>query len=133
MFFDSGFGFDFIFPTFFVVILIGFVVVFGIIISRFVQEARERRQNNNSPVLTVAAIVAAKRADVSYYHHHRPMNTDNMQNMNYSTTTYYATFQVPSGDRMELRVQDNEYGLLVEGDTGNLTFQGTRYLDFQRG
>lgn len=131
MFFDSGFGFDFIFPTFFVVILIGFVVVFGIIISRFVQEARERRQNNNSPVLTVAASVVAKRADVSYYHH-RPMNMDNMQNMNYSTTTYYATFQVPSGDRMELRVQDNEYGLLVEGDTGNLTFQGTRYLDFQR-
>ena len=131
MFFDSGFGFDFIFPTFFVVILIGFVVVFGIIISRFVQEARERRQNNNSPVLTVAASVVAKRADVSYYH--RSMNTDNMQNMNYSTTTYYVTFQVPSGDRMELRVQDNEYGLLVEGDTGNLTFQGTRYLDFQRG
>ena len=130
MFFDSGFGFDFIFPTFFVVILIGFVVVFGIIISRFVQEAHERRQNNNSPVLTVAASVVAKRADVSYYH--RAMNTDNMQNMNYSTTTYYATFQVPSGDRMELRVQDNEYGLLVEGDTGNLTFQGTRYLDFQR-
>ena len=130
MFFDSGFGFNYIFPTFFVVILIGFVVVFGIIISRFVQEARERRQNNGSPVLTVEASVVAKRADVSYYH--RAMNNDNMQNMNYSTTTYYVTFQVPSGDRMELHVQDNEYGLLVEGDTGSLTFQGTRYLGFQR-
>ena len=130
MFFDSGFGFNYIFPTFFVVILIGFVVVFGIIISRFVRDARERRQNNSSPVLTVAASVVAKRADVSYYHH--SMNNDNMQNMNYSTTTYYVTFQVPSGDRMELRVQDNEYGLLVEGDVGSLTFQGTRYIGFQR-
>ena len=111
-------------------ILIGFVVVFGIIISRFVQEARERRQNNGSPVLTVEASVVTKRADVSYYH--RAMNNDNMQNMNYSTTTYYVTFQVPSGDRMELHVQDNEYGLLVEGDAGSLTFQGTRYLGFQR-
>lgn len=133
MFFDSGFGFNYIFPTVFVVIMIGFVVVFGIIISRFVQDARERRQNNSSPVLTVEASVVAKRADVSYHHHSANMdNMQNMQNMNYSTTTYYVTFQVPSGDRMELHVLDNEYGLLVEGDAGNLTFQGTRYLGFQR-
>ena len=26
----------------------------------------------------------------------------------------------------------SQYGLLVEGDRGNLTFQGTRYLGFQR-
>jgi len=25
-----------------------------------------------------------------------------------------------------------EYGMLVEGDKGNLTFQGTRYLGFER-
>ena len=29
---------------------------------------------------------------------------------------------------MEFSVSGREYGLLVEGDTGRLTFQGTRYL-----
>lgn len=49
-----------------------------------------------------------------------------------SNTFYYATFQVESGDRMELHVPRNEYGMLVEGDNGRLTFQGTRYLGFER-
>ncbi|MEG2144477.1 MAG: DUF2500 domain-containing protein, partial [Oscillospiraceae bacterium] len=37
-----------------------------------------------------------------------------------------------SGDRMEFSVSDQEYGLLAENDMGVLTFQGTRYLGFQR-
>ena len=49
-----------------------------------------------------------------------------------SSTTYYATFQVESGDRMELRLSGAEYGMLAEGDRGRLTFQGTRYLSFER-
>ena len=48
------------------------------------------------------------------------------------STTYYVTFQVESGDRMELHVTGQEFGLLVEGDQGKLTFQGTRYLGFER-
>jgi len=35
-------------------------------------------------------------------------------------------------DRIELCVSGTEYGMLVEGDTGRLTFQGTRYLSFER-
>jgi hypothetical protein len=33
---------------------------------------------------------------------------------------------------MELQVDGSEYGMLVEGDQGRLTFQGTRYLGFER-
>ena len=47
-------------------------------------------------------------------------------------TSYYVTFQVESGDRMEFEISDMEYGMLAEGDSGELTFQGTRYLNFQR-
>lgn len=42
------------------------------------------------------------------------------------------TFQVDSGDRIELSVSGSEYGVLAEGDKGQLTFQGTRYLTFDR-
>ena len=41
-------------------------------------------------------------------------------------------FQVESGDRMELTVSGSDYGYLVEGDHGKLTFQGTRFLGFER-
>ena len=34
--------------------------------------------------------------------------------------------------RMEFHVSGLEYGMLAEGDTGRLTFQGTRYLSFER-
>ena len=33
---------------------------------------------------------------------------------------------------MEFHVSGLEYGMLAEGDTGSLTFQGTRYLSFER-
>jgi hypothetical protein len=49
-----------------------------------------------------------------------------------TSTSYYVTFEVESGDRMELHVEGHEYGLLVEGDKGDLSFQGTRYLGFVR-
>ena len=47
-------------------------------------------------------------------------------------TSYYVTFQVESGDRMEFEVDGSDYGLLVQGDIGKLSFQGTRYLGFER-
>jgi len=81
----------------------------------------------------VDAKVVTKRSDVSYRHNmNTNNNTNNMMNMGYSSTTYYITFEVQSGDRMEFNVQDSEYGMLTEGDKGNLTFQGTRYLSYVR-
>ena len=53
-------------------------------------------------------------------------------NYGYHTTMYYVTFQVDSGDRIELNLNGNEYGMLIEGDKGKLSFQGTRYLGFMR-
>lgn len=35
-----------------------------------------------------------------------------------------------SGDLIEFVVHGREYGMLAEGDCGELTFQGTRYIDF---
>jgi Protein of unknown function (DUF2500). len=112
-----------------VLVVLGFVFVFTAIIVRSVQGARQWNRNNNSPVLTVDAIVVTKRSDVSYYHHNT--GTDNMHHTS-SSTSYFVTFEVSSGDRMEFEVHDKEYGLLVEQDTGKLTFQGTRYLGFER-
>ncbi len=110
-----------------VIVGIGFVFVFGTIIVRVIRGATQWKKNNASPILTVEAKLVTKRSDVKHYH----TGTDNMHHMS-SSTTYYATFEVDSGDRMEFEVRDTEYGMLVENDTGMLTFQGTRYLGFER-
>jgi hypothetical protein len=123
-------GFDImfsIFPIFFVIV---FVLIISVIIATIIKGATQWKRNNDSPILTVDAAVVTKRSDVSYYHHDTGMD-NNMHHMS-SSTTYYVTFEVASGDRLEFAVSDTEYGLLVEHDMGKLTFQGTRYLGFQR-
>ncbi|NJD03507.1 MAG: DUF2500 domain-containing protein [Ruminiclostridium sp.] len=125
----GGFG-DIMFSIVPVIIIIGFVFVFGTIIVRSIQGATQWKRNNESPVLTVGASVVTKRADVHNYHHHNS-EADNMHYMS-SSTKYYVTFEVTSGDRLEFEIRDTEYGMLVENDIGMLTFQGTRYLGFER-
>lgn len=49
-----------------------------------------------------------------------------------ASTDYFVTFEVESGERIEFKVSVTEYGILVEGDNGELAFQGTRYLGFTR-
>lgn len=110
---------------------IGFVVILAMMIVRSIQSAKQWKSNNASPVLTVDAKVTAKRTDVSYHTHQAGAN-DMGGASSFHTSTYYATFEVAGGDRMEFRVRDTEYGMLAENDTGKLTFQGTRYLGFER-
>ncbi|MFQ8799898.1 MAG: DUF2500 domain-containing protein [Dysosmobacter sp.] len=114
-------GFDVTFSIMRIMVPVIFVLVFGIIIVTMVRGVGEWNKNNQSPKLTVPVTVVAKRSDV-----HRGIETM------HTFTSYYVTFQVESGDRMEFEVSDMEYGMLAEGDSGELTFQGTRYLNFQR-
>ena len=116
-----GFGF---FTMFELMFFLMFFLVFGVIVFTFIKGIGEWNKNNNSPRLSVDATVVAKRNQVHYHHHNNGAST--------RSTTYYVTFQVDSGDRMELRVSGQEFGLLVEGDFGTLTFQGTRYISFVR-
>ena len=120
-----GFGFD-LFPIMFSLV---FFLVIGTFIVIAVKGIREWNKNNHSPRLTVPATVVAKRTNVSHHHHNH--GGTGMHHTTHSTT-YYVTFQVESGDRMELHVAGHEFGMLIEGDRGNLSFQGTRYLGFER-
>ena len=108
---------DLIFDIFPILFLLFFGLIFGTIVSTMIKNGKQNRENNNSPRLTSEATVVTKRTKVWGDH---------------SRTTYFATFQFESGDRLELQLQGHEYGLLIEGDKGRLTFQGTRYLGFER-
>ena len=113
------FMFD-IFPVLFAIL---FVFVFGFVFYTIIRRMRTDRKNDRAPRLTVFAKVVAKRTDVF---------RRNGADMHHGHTQYYATFEVASGDRMELEIPDTEFGFLVEGDVGQLTFQGSRFLEFTR-
>ena len=122
--FGCGMGFD----MFGIMFTIVFVLVIGTFIVTAIKGIGQWNKNNNSPRLTVPATVVSKRTNVTRHHH----GGANGHHHHHTSTTYYVTFQVESGDRMELHVAGHEYGMLVEGDHGHLTFQGTRYLGFER-
>ena len=101
------------------------LMVMGMMIGALVHNISRWSKNEKSPRLTVEANVVAKRTA-----HRRTMSNKRYSGRDY--TNYYATFQFESGDRLELELQGREYGMIVEGDKGKLTFQGTRYLGFER-
>lgn len=105
---------DVLFPILFIGM---FGLVFGLMVSTLTKNRKQERKNDASPRLTSEATVVTKRTQVRGDHAH---------------TTYFATFQFESGDRMELQIPHDQFGYLVEGDTGKLSFQGTRFLGFER-
>ena len=113
-----------------ILFMLMFLLVFGMILFTIIRGIGQWNRNNHSPRLTVRATVVSKRGDVSHHHHSGGPNGGVGHTT--TSTTYYVTFQVESGDRMELHVSGSEYWMLVEGDAGDLTFQGTRYLGFER-
>ena len=123
-----GYGFSFGFQMFQIMFFIVFGLILCTVIVTLLKGLKEWNNNNHSPRLTVPVTVVAKRADVNRHRHSGANNHHHY----HTSTTYYVTFEVESGDRMELRLEGHEYGLLVEGDEGKLSFQGTRYLGFER-
>ena len=113
---------------FFIIWLVMMVLILGMLITAVAKGICQWNKNNHSPRLTVPATVVAKRTNVSQHHH----GGVNEHHHHHTSTSYYITFQVESGDRMEFYVEGTEYGMLIEGDIGKLSFQGTRYLGFER-
>lgn len=95
------------------------------IVLRAAKVIKTWSDNHDEPIATCRSRVIAKRETREVVHtqsHHTRTRTD-----------YFVTFEaVDGGQRLELEVQPDQYGLLVEGDEGNLRHQGTWYKGFDR-
>ena len=112
--FDFFYLFQWLFPVM-------FLLVFGMFIVTLLRGLKTWHTNNNSPRLTVRAAVVTKRQNTSYHSHPAAGDASGAHGFHSSShTTYYVTFQVESGDRMEFAVTGREYGMLAEGDRGQL-------------
>src|SRR5579863_2668396 len=106
------------FMIFFFVLVVVFMI--GSALVKLVSGASEWADNNSQPAETREATLVSKRTEVTGGEHS-------------THTQYYATFELPGGQRQEFKLDGSIYGQLAERDTGQLTYQGTRYLAFQRG
>lgn len=125
-------GFGFVFGILELLVPVVFLLVIGVFVATMVSGLRTWNRNNQSPRLTVPAVVVTKRTEVSHHHANAEDASGAHGFHTTSATWYYVTFQVESGDRMEFAVGGTDFGMLAEGDHGNLSFQGTRYLSFER-
>ena len=107
-----------VFPIIFGIVFIGVICIFIFVIGSSI---KQYASNKSKPVETLPAKVIAKRP-------HTWGGTGNTS----AHTSYYVTFELENGERLELPVNDNFYGMNVEGDTGMLTHQGTQMISFER-
>lgn len=98
-----------------------FAIVIMVFATSFVKRTRQYLQNNSMPEESTPARLVAKRTHTWGRH-------GNMS----AHTSYYATFETEKGERLEFAVNGQFFGMHVEGDTGILTYQGTRFIGFER-
>ena len=107
-----------------------FAAVALFIIYTIAHRISEEAKNSQAPVQKITARIVSKRTEVSGTS--GTMQADGMMMGGSTSTEHYVTFEAPDGSRLELKVKGQDYGMLAEGDCGELTFQRKRYLGFDR-
>ncbi|AWV36682.1 hypothetical protein CD191_12245 [Paenibacillus odorifer] len=105
-------------PLFFKLFALLFLGLFVFII---VKSVRIWMSNNASPLIKANCTAVTKRTEVW-----------GGSGESRANTSYYVTFEFADGSRLELQVRDQDFGLIVEGDRGELLYQGTRFKRFNR-
>lgn len=111
-------------PTPFIVVII---IMIGTFIFIIISNSAKYAKNKSSPILTTRAKVVTKRTNLSHYD---SMNDDISSSHAY--TTYFVTFETDAGQRIELTLSDKDYGMLADGDIGELIYQGEWFKGFKR-
>ena len=106
------------------VLIIAALIIFAILmIRRGIKENPKERADGKSVAVRVISKRERKRRD--------PNISPYDQNYNKLVTYfYYVTFETKSYERIELTVSKDVYHALAEDQTGTLTYQGSRYIDF---
>lgn len=105
------------------------MAVLGGIIALVAAISRREIKNNRAPVKETHVTVVSKRVDSA--RQQQPIAGDTsgahgFQTMTFST--YHVRFHSDAGEPIELTVSQGVYAILHEGDSGMLTYQGTRLI-----
>lgn len=86
-----------------------------------VSAIRKRRTQSALPRESARAVVLSTERHIQHYRH-----------SNFYDKHHYAAFRLEDGRELTLRIPEEEFERLQEGDMGELTWQGTRFLFFGR-
>lgn len=98
----------------FIIVICGFIFAIGSSVKRYAS-------NKAKPIETVPARIITKRP-----------HTWGGSGDSAAHTSYYVTFELENGERIEMPVSAEFYGMHVDGDAGMLTHQGTHMISFER-
>ena len=96
------------------ILAITFIVSFGI---PFLKKMKEKKENCSKAVQAKTAKVISKR---------------NSGIMSSTPNVCFVLFEFEDGNRKEFSINLNVSAIIVENDIGILTFQGTKFIDFER-
>jgi len=104
-----------------IIVITFFIIITCIIVTGIVKGIRENIRNSKMEEVTIPARIITKRTHVWG-------GSGNSSDH----TSYYVTFEDENGERIEFSVSSSFYSMHAEGDTGMLTHQGTRFINFER-
>lgn len=134
------------FGAFGIVFGIGFVLVCAVIVfaivmiaTQFARMGRQNAANAAAPEVQAQVRVIGKRVEnlgqsmaggapalPSRHTVVVRMGDDTMYQRN------LVSFEQPGGERFEIEVPSDQFGLIAEGDTGTVTMKGTEFVSFAR-
>lgn len=97
-------------------------IVLLMLVAKLTGMVNVEAKEGKKPVYSMEAVVKGKRALVEA----------DPENPAAPRTTYYLTFHKRDGNRVEMQVPGEDYGLAAEGDEGILVWQGAEFVVFKR-
>ena len=97
-------------------------IVLLMLVAKLTSMVNIEEKEGKKPVYNMEATVKGKRTLVEA----------DPENPGASRTLYFLTFQKRDGNRVELKVPGEDYGLAAEGDEGVLVWQGDEFIVFKR-
>lgn len=123
---------------FIVLFFIAFFAIIGVFIWRVAGVGRAKAQMAAAPEVQAQGRVVDKRVETLSPGHTgvAELGSPNVVRVPMGDGSawqlYKITFEQASGERFELSVPPEQYGLIVEGDSGTVTMKGGDLLSFNR-
>ena len=102
-----------------------YICIFTFLYVKYKKRFLEWKHNRKIPRLTHEVSILNKRTQTDQFR-------IKDKKIGRPITTYYVTFHLPYDEQIELRIPEKDYRFLFQGDSGHLTFQGTKFFTFER-
>jgi len=97
-------------------------IILLMLVAKLTSKVNVEEREGKKAVYNMEATVKGKRTLVE----------PDPENPNVPRTRYFVTFHKRDGNRIEMEVPGEDYGLTAEGDEGVLVWQGDEYIVFKR-